>query len=148
MSFTPEQIRGFHRALHVACGLPPLSPSMGDERIWADFMFEMRPLEDPEIGGQLTVQDIQDVIGEMRRQNKAGQANWGLRPSKILRQPEDFRDMVLMARKRRQARPFRPASEIIEQRVGSIRRQVESAIPHEPVPVSELLDTLHQFRRQ
>ena len=81
MTEPAEQIRGFHRALHVACGLAPLSPSMGDQRVWWEFLQEMKPLEEPEIGGPLSVQDIQDVIGEMRRQNKAQQTNWSIRPS-------------------------------------------------------------------
>jgi hypothetical protein len=142
MKITPEIVRGFHRALNVACGLAPISPSMGDQRVWWDFLAEMEPLEEPEIGGPLTIQDIQDVIGEMRRQNKSQQANWSLRPAKILRNPEDFRDMVLMARKRRQQRPRPASTAIVERRDGDIRRQVESNVQSEPVPVAEALEML------
>ncbi len=147
MTATPEIVRGFHRALHVACGLAPLSPSANDNRIWWEFLLEMSPLEEPEIGGPLTAQDIQDVVGEMRRQNKAQQANWSIRPSKILRNPEDFRDMVLMARKRRNARPYRPTTAIVERQDGDIRRQVETSVESEPVPVGELLATLKAFQK-
>jgi hypothetical protein len=147
MTATPELIRGFHRALYVACGIAALNPSMGDQRIWWDFLSEMAPLDDPEAGGPLTVVDIQDVCGEMKRQNKASQAQWSMRPSKILRDPEAFRDLVLMARKRRQARPARPTSAITDQQVGTARRQVEIPVEHDPVPVGELLATLHQFRQ-
>ena len=142
MTTTPEIVRGFHRALHVACGLAPLSPSANDNRVWWEFLLEMSALEEPEIGGPLTVQDIQDVVGEMRRQNKAQQANWSIRPSKILRNPEDFRDMVLMARKRHQARPFRPTTDLVERQDGDIRRQVETKVEHEPIPVAEALEML------
>jgi hypothetical protein len=142
MTTTPEIVRGFHRALHVACGLAPLSPSANDNRVWWEFLLEMAALEEPEIGGPLTVQDIQDVVGEMRRQNKAQQANWSIRPSKILRNPEDFRDMVLMARKRRLARPFRPTTALVERQDGDIHRQVETKVEHEPIPVAEALEML------
>jgi len=146
MTITPELIRGFHRALYVACGLGAMNPNRGDERVWWDFLSEMTPLEEPELGGRLTVDDIQGVIGEMKRQNKAGQAQWALRPAKILRSPEDFRDMVLMDRKRRNARPIRPATVIQEQQVGDARRQVEVAVENAPVPVGELLDMFKKYR--
>ena len=148
MKVTPEIIRGFHRALNVACGLAPISPSMGDQRVWWDFLAEMEPLEEPEIGGPLTIQDIQDVIGEMKRQNKSQQANWSLRPAKILRNPEDFRDMVLMARKRRQQRPRPPATQIIEQVTpGGSRRQVEVPVESEALSVTEALDILRAHKK-
>ena len=140
---TPEIVRGFHRALHVACGLPALSPSPGDQHAWWDFLREMAPLDEPEAGGPLTVADIQDVVGEMKRANKAGQAQWSLRPSKILRDPEAFRDLVLIARKRRMARPLRPGTQIVEQHTAGSRRQVEVPIRTEPTPIAELLDILH-----
>ncbi len=143
---TPEQVRGFHRALYAACGLSAVNPSPGDQHAWWDFLREMAPLDEPEVGGPLTVQDIQDVVGEMKRQNKAQQANWALRPAKILRNPEDFRDMVLMARKRRTLRPTRPATALIEQQAGSARRQVEVPVTTDPVPVSELLEALHGIK--
>lgn len=143
MKTTPDTVRGFHRALHVACGLPALSPSPGDQHAWWDFLREMEPLDDPEAGGPLTVADIQDVLGEMKRQNKAGQAHWSLRPSKILREPEAFRDLVLMARKRRRQRPTPAPTRTAEQVLpDGTRRQVEVSVNSEALSITEALDIL------
>ncbi len=99
---TPELIRGLHRTLHIACGMPALSPTLNDITRWRDFLAEMLPLaEDP--GGPISPHDIQSVIGEMRRQNKNGDARWSLRPGKILSEPEAFRDLILITRARRRA---------------------------------------------
>ena len=143
MTPTPELVRGFHRALHVACGFPALSPSPGDQHAWWDFLREMAPLDEPEAGGPLTVVDIQDVVGEMKRANKAGQANWSIRPSKILRQPEAFRDLVLIARKNRKQRQAPPATKIVDQLSPTgHRRQVEVSVDAEPASTAELIALL------
>jgi hypothetical protein len=139
-------VRGFHRALHVACGLPALSPSPGDQHAWWDFLREMSPLDDPEAGGPLTAVDIQDVLGEMKRANKAGQAQWSLRPSKILRDPEAFRDLVLIARKKRNARPIQPATRLVEQHTAGFRRQVEVPNESKPASTADLLNILHAHK--
>jgi len=125
MIVTAEIIKALHSALYLACGLPALEPSMGDTYAWRDFLREMEPLDDPHAGGPLTPQDITATVEEMRRANKSGQAQWSLRPGKILRAPEAFRDLVLIARKKRQARPMRPQSQLVEQVYGGVHRQVE-----------------------
>lgn len=84
----------------------------------------------------------------MKRANKAGQAQWSLRPSNILREPEAFRDLVLISRKRRQARPIRPTTQIIEQQVGDSRRQVEVPQSVDPISTAALLATLRQARNR
>lgn len=137
MTHTPDEIRGLHRALHVACGLPALSPSMGDTHAWWDFLRELAPLADsPDAGGPVTVADIQAAVGEMKRQNKANEARWSLRPGKILREPEAFRDLILIVRSRRRAdsRPRRPEFVEVERRDGDIRRRVE-------VPADQITET-------
>lgn len=132
MTITPDLIASFHKALHVGCGLPALRPSMSDISAWRDFLREMEPLEDEEAGGPLDHRDIAEVCAEMKRQRDKGEAAWSLRPVKILRDPEMFRDLVLMARKRRRARPRPPVTRIEEQRHNNASRQVEVAVSKEP----------------
>ena len=98
-----EQVAAFHKALHSACNLPALRPSMGDERIWWDFLLEMAPLSEHE-SGPFSVADIEGAVREMRREKNDGKAGWSLRPSAILRNPEGFRDMVLLFRTNRRLR--------------------------------------------
>lgn len=137
-------IADFHKALHRACGLPQLAPSTGDKSTWWAFLREMAPLDDPHAGGPLTVQDITDVVTEMDRQRRNGTAAWSLRPSKILRDPELFRDLVLQARKRRTARPRPSATRIVDQIAPTgHRRQVEVPNQAEPATTAELLAALH-----
>jgi hypothetical protein len=122
-----ETIRSFHKALYTACGMPALSPSMNDVMRWRDFLAELAPLaEDPEAGGPVSVADIQAVVAEMRRMNRERQAMWSLRPSKILSEPEAFRDLILITRSKRRAnRPRQPSTVETTQQVGNITRQVE-----------------------
>lgn len=147
MQLTLDLITAFHRCLHRclhrACGLPSLRPSMSDIQSWRDFLREMEPLEDEEAGGPLTERDIIEVVGEMARQNQKGQTGWSLRPVKILRDPEAFRDLVLLARKRRSARPRPPATRIEEQRHGTTRRLVEVPNETEAITPGEALAALH-----
>ncbi len=102
MKVTSDIVTVFHKALHRACGLPALRPSMSDERSWWDFLIELAPIE--EAGGPLTMEDIDGAVRLMKRQNADGKSNWSLRPSRILNDAPAFRDMVLMARTERQAR--------------------------------------------
>lgn len=102
-TITKELIAEFHRTLHAACGLPALRPSVGDERAWWDFLQEMAPLEEDE-SGPLSSVDIEGAVREMRREKNDGKAGWALRPSTILRNPETFRDMVLLFRTSRRER--------------------------------------------
>lgn len=105
MKVTSDIVTVFHKALHRACGLPALRPSMSDERSWWDFLIELAPIE--EAGGPLTMEDIDGAVRLMKRQNADGKSNWSLRPSRILNDAPAFRDMVLMARAERQARADR-----------------------------------------
>ena len=110
--YTENQITAFHRALHEACGLPAIRPSVSDQRVWWDFLQELAPLADDE-SGPFTETDILPVIRRMQWECREGKASWSLRPSHILRNPETFRDLVLMTRQqRRSKRPTtpRPAS--------------------------------------
>jgi hypothetical protein len=100
---TKELVAQFHKALHMACGLPALPPSMGDERAWWEFLQEMAPLSEDE-SGPFSIADIEGAIREMRRERNDGKAGWALRPSTILRNPESFRDMVLLFRTNRRSR--------------------------------------------
>ncbi len=100
---TKELVAQFHKALHMACGLPALRPSMGDERAWWDFLQEMAPLSEDE-SGPFCLADIEGAIREMRREKSDGKAGWALRPSTILKNPEGFRDMVLIFRSSRRLR--------------------------------------------
>ena len=100
---TREMVAEFHQAQHTACGLPALRPSMGDERAWWDFLREMEPLSEDE-SGPLSSIDIEGAVREMRREKNDGKAGWALRPSTILRNPETFRDMVLIFRSKRRER--------------------------------------------
>lgn len=146
MTTSIDQLRELHKALHLACGVAALSPSMSDQSAWWAFLREMQPLDNPEAGGPLTAADITAVVSEMQRQNKAQQANWSLRPSKILRNPEDFRDMILMARKRRAARPRPPATQLVEQEVAGFRRIVEVDVHTEPTTAAEAIAILRKAR--
>ena len=100
MHFSQDQISGFHRALNEACNLPALRMSMSDERAWWDFLREMEPLVDHPMGAFNTT-DIVQVIRRMQWECREGKASWSLRPSHILRNPETFRDLVLITRQRR-----------------------------------------------
>ena len=143
MTHNADEIRGMHRALHVACGLPPLSPGYTDLAHWRDFLAVLAPLAEDTEEGRLSVQDIQDVVGDMKRQNKAG-AKWSLRPSKLLRDPEQFRDLVLFARERRRQRPARPATREATQTVAGTTRTVEVPTDEEPIDVRKAFSDLRK----
>lgn len=129
---TKELIAEFHKVLHTACGLPALRPSVGDERAWWDFLHEMAPLEEDE-SGPLSSVDIEGAIREMRREKNDGKAGWALRPSTILRNPETFRDMVLLFRTSRRERR-------LKERRATITRETRPAAPSEPSITPEEFD--------
>jgi hypothetical protein len=133
MTHTADEIRGMHRALHVACGLPALSPGYNDLANWHAFLLVLAPLAEDTEEGRLTVPDIQDVVGEMKRQNKSGKAQWSLRPSKLLRDPELFRDLVLIAREARRRRAPRPTFKPATQTIAGATRAVEVPVEEEPI---------------
>jgi hypothetical protein len=121
---TKELVASFHKALHIACGLPALPPSMGDERAWWEFLQEMAPLSEDE-SGPFSIADIEGAIREMRRERNDGKAGWALRPSTILRNPESFRDMVLLFRTNRRERR-------LKERRATITGKPVSDTPAEP----------------
>jgi len=137
---TREQVATFHKALHSACNLPALRPSMGDERIWWDFLQEMSPLEEDE-SGPFSISDIEGAVREMRREKNDGKASWSLRPSTILRNPEGFRDMVLLFRTKRRS------SRIKERKVTAAPMQ---SLPQEEEPLSreELAEGFSELRKK
>lgn len=106
MTHSPDQIATLHRVLHEACNLHALRMSMSDERAWFDFLREMEPLVDHPMGAFNTT-DIVQVIRHMQWECREGKASWALRPSHILRNPETFRDLVLMTRQKRQPQKVR-----------------------------------------
>lgn len=127
-----ELVAEFHKALHSACGLPALRPSMGDERIWWDFLREMAPLSEDE-SGPLSSTDIDGAVRIMRREKNDGKAGWALRPSTILRNPETFRDMVLLFRTSRRERR-------LKERRAAITGKPVPAVPAEPSVSQEEFD--------
>lgn len=102
----PPEIAEFHRALLAALQVDFFPPGMGDVNAWREFLFALDTLKDS-AGGALTAHDIGAAVRLMRQQNKNGKAGWSLRFGKIMKEPEDFRDLVLEAR-----RPVRPRAAI------------------------------------
>lgn len=100
MKISPDQVALFHKALHDACGLPALRVTMSDERAWWDFLREMEPFIDHPMG-EFSKDDIFAVIRHMQKECRDGKASWSLRPTHILRNPETFRDLVLITRQKR-----------------------------------------------
>lgn len=129
MTFTETQIDTFHRALHRACGLEPIRPSMADQRTWWEFLQHMEPLEESS-GGPFKIDDLVMVLGVMRKANDQRDRayRFTMRPAAILRDPERFRDMVLEERARNQRRQ-RPEPVIREVRAGSVSTMVEDPLP-------------------
>ena len=116
MKISPDQVALFHKALHEACNLHALRMSMSDERAWFDFLREMEPLVDHPMGAFNTT-DIVQVIRHMQWECREGKASWALRPSHILRNPETFRDLVLMTRQKRTPQKVRkPEEPVIAQK--------------------------------
>jgi hypothetical protein len=101
-ALVPDYIVAFHRALLVALQVDFFRPGMLEMNNWRDFLEVMKPLEDS-AGGPFTAQDIAPAVQLMRAQNRSG-GNWSLRYAKIMRDPEAFRDLVLIARKQRRPR--------------------------------------------
>lgn len=130
---TSDEITAMHSALHVSCGLPALAPTDTDCMAWWAFLREMDPIAQAP-GGPFSVADLRAVIAEMQRQRRAGEANWSMRPQKILRDPESFRDLVLIARSKRRAnRPTPPRPQQIQQLPGGGQRRLDPTdTPPEP----------------
>jgi hypothetical protein len=102
-SILPIEILEFHRALLDALGIDHFRPGMADVNMWKDFLFFLDTLKDS-AGGPLTAKDITAALRLMRQENRDKRAGWSLRYSRILREPESFRDLVLQARKQKRER--------------------------------------------
>ncbi len=140
----PPEIETLHRALLAALRVDYFPPGMGDLNAWHDFLFVLKSLDDS-AGGCLTRRDLHAVVARMREQNRAGEAKWSLRFSKILRDPEAFRDLVLETR--RQKRPRRPVEIVSVQTADGAQVQVERdpAAEADPIHVSKHLE---EFKRR
>lgn len=103
-ALVPQHIVDLHRALLATLRVDYFAPGMQDMNNWRDFLFVMEPLKDS-AGGELTIKDIGAAVALMRKQNRAG-SNWSLRFTRIMRDPESFRDLVLQSR--RVDRPRQP----------------------------------------
>lgn len=138
-----SEIEPLHRALLAALRVDYFPPGMGDLNAWHDFLFVLRSLADT-TGGPLTPHDLRAVIALMREQNREGKAKWALRFSKIMRDPEMFRDLVLETR--RAKRP-RPPVERSSRTVGDVTIETERdpAAENDPRPVAE---HLAEFRKR
>lgn len=101
----PDDIIELHRELLRALRVDFFRPGLAELNYWSDFLYVMKPLAESE-GGPFTKADIAPVIRKMRDDNQRGVSNWSLRFAKIMRDPESFRDLVLIARK--QSRPREP----------------------------------------
>lgn len=143
-----ENVRKLHAALHRLCGLPALSATITDLIIWADFLREMKPLEETE-GGPFTLADLTAVLSMMAKQKRDG-VGWSMRPSKILQHPEQFRDLVLRCRADLKLRKVRLIPPPIQRLPNGITRQLEnSEIPENCMPVGEAAaETFAQLRKQ
>jgi hypothetical protein len=109
---------------------------MADMNAWRDFLFVMQPLDDS-AGGAFTRADLFAAVGLMRQQNRSGQARWSLRFSKILREPEAFRDLVLIARKKLRPRPPVETASRTDATGAAIAIERDPAAESEPQPISE-----------
>lgn len=132
----PQEIHEFHRALLVALNLDHFPAGMGDVNMWREFLFVQAPLCDS-AGGPFAVLDIHAAVKLMRQQNKAGETRWSLRYSKILREPEAFRDLVLQARKEKRPRPAVVTEQARTGDGAAIQVERDPAADAEPRPVSE-----------
>jgi hypothetical protein len=106
MTHTAEEIPALHRRLHEHCGKPALAPTYSDLDRWRVFLHEMEPLLDAgDLSGRFDVADLNAVMIRREAERKQG-IGWGRMPSRILAEPEKFRDMVLEERaKARRTRP-------------------------------------------
>jgi hypothetical protein len=140
----PPEIDYLHRALLAALRVDHFRPGMGDVNAWRDFLFVLDSLKDSD-GGELTPRDVHAAVDLMRQQNKAGESKWSLRFSKILREPESFRDLVLISRKR--IRP-RPAIQTVSRKTGdgaNVMDERDPAVANDPKPIA---DELRKWREQ
>lgn len=124
-------IPSLHKTLCLALGLPVLRLSISGESQW--YWFVRETCLDSTPGGPLTCEDIQNVIALMRKQKTVG-TGWSLRYSRIMRDPETFRDLVLETR--RQPRPRPPVVRITREQPDGCRVLAEKDTAMEAVAVA------------
>ncbi len=127
--YTEDEIRKMHVALYEGCSLPVLPLRINDQRQWHDFLEEMKPLADTP-GGPFRLADLVAVLAVMLEQKRNG-VGWAMRPSKILREPETIRDLVLEARSKLKIRA----------RAAERNAAAKPAIQHLPDGTTRQLDT-------
>jgi hypothetical protein len=132
----PPEIDYRHRALLAALRVDYFRPGLGDLTAWHDFLFVLETLTDSE-GGELQPEDIHAAVNLMRAQNKSGEARWSLRFAKIMREPESFRDLVLIARKKVRQRPPVETASRTDATGASVAIERDPAAVTDPQPISE-----------
>lgn len=135
-SLVPDEIVALHRELLRALRVDYFPPGMGEMNRWRDFICVMAPLAQSE-GGAFTKDDLGMAVRLMREQNQARTANWSLRFSKILGEPESFRDLVLMARKAVRKRPPIEHAQRTDATGANIAIERDPAAERDPVAIAE-----------
>ncbi|HWM26561.1 MAG TPA: hypothetical protein VNP98_17220 [Chthoniobacterales bacterium] len=132
----PQDIVELHRTLLRALNVDFFQPGLAELGYWREFLFVMKPLDESE-GGAFTKDDIAPVIRIMREDNKRGSSNWSLRFSKIMRDPENFRDLVLIARKKVRPRPPVEQKQRTDATGANIAVDHDPAAERDPVAIAE-----------
>jgi hypothetical protein len=112
--------------------------TMSYERLWWDFLREMEPLREHPLGPFCTT-DIVRVIGHMQHECREGKASWALRPTHILRNPENFFDLVLMTREKYAKRALAPKAPPVKK---------PETPPEDLLSSEEVLDQLARLKHQ
>lgn len=140
----PQEIIELHAALLRALNVDYFRPGLAEMGHWKDFLFVMKPLSDSE-GGAFNKADIGPAIALMRQQNKTERSNWSLRFIKIMRDPESFRDIVLLSRKQRRPRPPVEQTQVTDATGANIAVERDPAAERDPVAIAE---HVAEFRRK
>lgn len=145
----PDYIVQWHRELLRALRVEFFRPGLQEMNGWRDFLAVMAPLKETN-AGEFTKRDLVAAVELMREQNKQRGGNWSLRFSKIMRDPETFRDLVLEARTKRRARPRPPIEKGSRSVAGvTIATETDPAAEAEPKPAGpQIAEQLRQFRQR
>lgn len=143
-SLVPPDITELHRTLLAALNVDYFPPGMREMNDWRDWLSVMAPLKDS-TGGAFTKEDLTAAVRLMREQNRSKEANWSLRFSKIMREPESFRDIVLMARKAVRKRPPVEQTQRTDATGANIAIERDPAAERDPVAIAE---HVAEFRRK
>lgn len=143
-SLVPPEIIELHRELLRALRVDYFPPGMIEMNGWRDFVFVMKPLDESE-GGAFTKADLAPVIRMMRGDNQRGASNWSLRFAKIMRDPESFRDLVLISRKAVRKRPPIEHTSRTDATGATIAIERDPAADNPPVAIAE---HMNEFRRK